>query len=400
MTKFKYRAKNNRGDIVGGVVRAANVLAAEKILRDNGLAAVDISPESRSFTSLFGLIKKVSLKDRAIFASQLSTMISAGLALPRCLNIIAAQTDNQYLKTVYYNVSRDLEEGTNFSVALDKHPEVFDRLFVSVVHSGESTGNLDTVLLGLSKKLENDQNISGKLLAALVYPSFIILALIVVSWIMLVKIVPQIESVFKDANVDLPWATSVLIATSHFLIVYWWLVIILLISLVIFVRYYFRTKNGEDLYSKLQLKIPGLRRIVSDIYMARFCRTIEMLFSSGVSILEAIETTADTMINSYYKSSLQRVAKEVQKGVSFSVELSKDPLFPPLVSQMLSVGEQTGKSAEVMDKLARYYEAEADVAIKSIYSLVEPLAMIIVGIGVAVLVFAIMVPIYQIALMQ
>lgn len=400
MMRFKYRAKNDRGDIVGGVVRADNVLAAEKILGQNNLVTVDIFPETSQVFSLFGLRKKVTLRDKSIFSSQLSTMISAGLALPKAVNIIAAQTENQYLKSIFYNVNRDLEEGLNFSSSLAKYPEVFDQLFVNVVRSGESTGNLEMVLDRLAKKLENDQNLSSKLMSALIYPAFIIVALIVVGWLLMVKIVPQIESVFTEANAILPWATRTLIAVSHFLANFWWAVIIFLLLLVIFLRYYLSSDQGRDIYARIQLKLPGFRKITNDIYMARFCRTIEMLFESGVPLIESINTCANVMVNGYYKKSLQNISKEVQKGVSFSVELSKDPLFPPLVSQMLAVGEQTGKSTDVMNKLARYYEGEAENAVRGVYSLVEPLAMILVGIGVAILVFAILVPIYQIALME
>lgn len=400
MMKFRYRAKNDRGDVVGGVVRASNVLTAEKILRQNGLVTVDIFPETSQIFSLFGLRKKVSIKDKSIFSSQLSTMISAGLALPKAVNIIAAQTSNQYLKTVFFNINRDLEEGLSFSSSLSKYPEVFDELFVNVVRSGETTGNLELVLDRLSQKLDAEQSMSSKLFSALIYPIFIVVALIAVGWLLMVKIIPQIEDVFRESDVPLPWATKALIAVSHFLIGYWWILAILVIGAVIFVKYYLSSESGRDFYSRVQINLPGFRKVTSDIYMARFCRTIEMLFESGVPMIEAINTTANVMINGYYKKSLRRIAKNVQKGISFSAELSKDPLFPPLVSQMLAVGEQTGKSGEVMEKLARFYEGEADNAVKGVYSLVEPLAMVVVGIGVAILVFAVLVPIYQITQMQ
>ncbi len=400
MMRFKYRAKNDRGDTVAGVVRADNVLAAEKILRDNNLVTVDIFPEISQIFSQFGFRKRVSLRDKAIFTSQLSTMISAGLALPKALNIVAAQTENQYLKSIFYNVNRDLEEGLNFSSSLSKYPEVFDQLFVNVVRSGESTGNLEMVLARLSEKIAKDQNMLSRIFSAMVYPAFIVCALIAVGWLLMVKIVPQIETVFQEAGTNLPWATRILISTSHFLSTFWWLVLIIIFALAVFLRYWLASDQGRELYARLQIKLPGFRRLAGDIYMARFCRTIEMLFESGVPIIESINTAAEVMTNSYYKKSLQNISKEVQKGVSFSVELSKDPLFPILVSQMLAVGEQTGKSAEVMDKLAVFYENEADNAIRGVYSLVEPVVMVVVGIGVAVLVLAVLMPIYQISQLQ
>lgn len=400
MMKFRYRAKNDRGDVVEGIVRASNVLTADKMLRQNGLVTVDIFPETSQFFSLFGLIKKVSLKDKSMFCSQLSTMVSAGLALPKAVNIIAAQTSNQYLKTIFYNINRDLGEGLSFSSSLSKYPEVFDELFVNVVRSGETTGNLELILDRLSKKIDADQRMSSQVLTALIYPIFIIVALIAVGWLLMVTIVPQIESVFIESNVPLPWATRALIAVSHFLIGYWWVLLMLVIGIIFFARNYLSSENGKDFYSRIQINLPGFKKVTLDIFMARFCRTIEMLFESGVPMIEAINTTANVMINGYYKKSLRRIAKNVQKGISFSAELSKDPLFPPLVSQMLAVGEQTGKSGEVMEKLARFYEGEADNAVKGVYSLVEPLAMVVVGIGVAILVFAVLLPIYQITMMQ
>ncbi|MCX6810202.1 MAG: type II secretion system F family protein [Candidatus Berkelbacteria bacterium] len=400
MMRFKYRAKNDRGDIVGGVVRADNVLAAEKILRTNNLVTIDIFPETNEVFSLFRIRRKISLRDKAIFSSQLSTMVSAGLSLPKSISIIAAQTENQYLKSIFYNVNRDLEEGLNFSSSLAKYPDVFDELFINIVRSGESTGNLETVMLRMSEKIDKDQSLSAKLFSAMIYPMFIIIALIAVGWLLLVKIVPQIESVFKDANAQLPWATSFLIAISHILSAYWWVILLVLLLIIFFARYFLATTQGKSFYAKLQISIPGFKKVSSDVYMARFCRTIQMLFESGVPLLESINITSNVMINGYYKNSLQRISKEVQKGVSFSVELSKDSLYPPLVSQMMAVGEQTGKSAEVLEKLAKFYEDEAENAIRGVYSLVEPLAMVLVGIGVAVLVFAILVPIYQIAQLQ
>jgi len=397
--RFKYRAKNDRGDIVAGIVRADNVLAAEKILRDNSLVTIDIFPETSQVYSVFGFRKKVSLKDKAIFTSQLSTMISAGLSLPKAVNIIAAQTENQFLKSIFYNVNRDLEEGLNFSSSLSKYPEVFDDLFVNVVRSGEATGNLETVLERLSEKITKDKNLSSKIWSAMLYPIFIVCALIIVGWILMVNIVPQLEQVFQEAGSDLPWATRALIAVSHALSGYWWLILIIVLAAIIFSRYWLASDQGKDLYARMQIKLPGFCKLSSDIYMARFCRTIEMLFESGVPLIESINTTAEVMTNNYYKKSLQNIAKEVQKGISFSVELSKDPLFPILVSQMLAVGEQTGKSAEVMDKLAVLYENEADNAIQGAYSLLEPAVMVVVGIGVAILVFAVLVPIYQISLL-
>ena len=396
MQRFSYKAKNDRGDVVVGVVRADSILDAEKVLRNNRLVALDIFPKTNEVFSWFGIGRGISSRDKAIFARQLSTMISAGLALPKAINILAAQMEKQWFKSILYNVNRDLEEGLNFSTSLAKYPEVFDDLFVNIIRSGESSGNLETVLSNLADKVEGDYNLLSSVKSALYYPAFILVALLAVAWIAMVKIVPQIEQIFLQAGAKMPWATIALITVSHFLANFWWLVLIIIVGLIIFLRYYLRTANGKMALAMVQIRTPIIKGLMVNLLMARFCRTTQMLFDSGVPLIEAINTVANTMVNYYYKISLRKLAVEVQKGVSFSVQLSKDPLFPPLVSQMLAVGEQTGKSGEVMDRLAKYYEKESENQVKGIYSLLEPFVMILVGIGVAILIFAILIPIYQV----
>jgi type IV pilus assembly protein PilC len=304
------------------------------------------------------------------------------------------------LKSAYYAVYKDIEEGYAFSTALSKHPDVFDRIFVSVSRSGETTGNLEAVLSQLADKYENDSNFSGKIKSALYYPIFILCALIGIGTYMLIAVIPKLDVIFKSEGVQLPWATQVLISLSGFLTNFWWLALIILILLILGIRFWLLSDVGSRTISQWQIKIPGIKGLSEGIYMSRFSRTLEMLISSGVPILDSLKVAGATMNNQVYEESVARMALEVEKGVPLSVPLSKDPAFPGLMGQMVSVGEQTGKLDKVLDKVATYYETDTSEKIEGISTLVEPIVLLIIGLGVAFLVFAVLVPIYNIAQIQ
>lgn len=346
------------------------------------------------------ILNRITTKDRAFFAQQLSTMINAGLPLVRSLEILKQQTKKPVMKEVISEIDADLEQGVSFSKSLSKHPQVFNDVFVSIIRSGETSGKLDQVLKELAKQLESDYRFISKLRAALYYPIFLIVAMIVVAIIMMTKIIPQIEQVFKDMNAEMPWATVWLMAVSNFLIYKWWLVILIVIFLIIFGRYYFRSEQGRYVYNHMQIYTPLIRQVTQEIYMTRLTRTMAMLVGSGVEIIKAVNIVADVMNNVIFAKSLKEVSSQIERGIPMSVPLSKDPLYPVLVSQMVAVGEQTGKIDEVLRNLANYYEEESENKIRAITSLVEPMIIVIIGIGIGIMVFAILMPIYNIAQLQ
>ncbi|MFA7244439.1 MAG: type II secretion system F family protein [Patescibacteria group bacterium] len=400
MAKFLFKAKNDKGANVTGSVEAANEFAAEKMLLSNKLFPSEIIAERKqlNFNNLF--VSKATLKDKAVFARQLATMIGAGLTLSKALSIVAKQARNEQLKAAYYEIFKDIEEGYAFSTALAKHPNVFDRIFVSVARSGETTGNLEVVLSQLADKYENDNNFVGKIKSALYYPIFILVALLGIGVYMLVAVIPKLDVIFKANGVTLPVATRVLIALSGFFTNMWWLALIILILLVLGIRFWLVSDVGARTLNIWQLKIPGIKGLSEGIYMSRFSRTLEMLISSGVPILDSLKIAGATMNNQIYEESIAQMALEVEKGVPLSVPLSKDVSFPGLMGQMVAVGEQTGKLDKVLDKVATYYESETSEKIKGISTLVEPAVLLVIGFGVAFLIFAILVPIYNIAQIQ
>jgi type IV pilus assembly protein PilC len=394
--RFLYKAKNNKGAIVTGTVKANSAYDAEKILINHNLVALEIiSEQKQKFSFNIGIGHRITVKDRAIFARQLATMISAGLPLTKAMVVVTSQARNDRIKNIFHAVFRDLEEGSSFSQALSKHPEMFDRVFVSVINSGETTGKLDVVLDQLAMQLERDNNFVSKVKGIMYYPAFISVALVGVSIYMITAIIPQLRVMFDQAGADLPIATRILLGLSDFFIKFWWLVLVVIIILVVAIRIWLVSEVGTRMISRLQLSLPVVNKLVEGMYMSRFTRVMEMLIGSGVPLLDALRTGASIMKNEIYEEGISGIIVRVEKGVPLSVELLKNPFFPSMIGQMVAVGEETGKVDKVLGKVADYFEEETDTRIKSLSTLIEPIILIIIGMAVAFLVFAILVPIYN-----
>ncbi len=383
-----------------GTVTAANRYDAERILVGHNLIALDVVPEKKTGSPLLFWNKKFKLKDKLIFARQLATMISAGLPLVKAITIVSSQARNDYIKGIYQNIYKDLEEGESFSAALSKHSQAFDRVFVSVINSGETTGKLDVVLEQLARQLENDNNFIGKVKSIMYYPAFILLALIGVGTYMMVSVVPQLKSLFDQAGADLPMATKILLFLSDFIVNDWWIVLILIVVTGLLLRFFLISEVGTRTVSRVQLLLPGMKGLFEGVYISRFTRTMQMLIGAGIPLLDALKTASSMMKNELYEDGIAVVMNKVEKGVPLSRELLKNPVFPPLLGQMAAVGEETGQLDKVLGKVADYYEEETSTRIKTISSLIEPIVLLIIGAGVAFLVFAILLPIYNLTRLQ
>ncbi len=399
LNRYKYRARNKEGDIITGLVEAASMEAAEKTLSEHGMAVLSVETP-KTFAEIFNLRGKVKMKDRANFTRQMATMVNAGLPLPQVLNLLSRSETSEVLKNAIIDIQEDLETGYSFSTALSKHPKIFSRVFINAVRAGEATGKLEVVLLQLADTLERDSQAGNKLKTMMLYPAFIVMAMVVVGGIMMVRVVPVLVSVFDEAEESLPLATKILIAISSFLINFWWLVLILFIAAIFGLRVYIQTERGKALFDQAKLRIYILRDLSKMFYMARFSRTLGMLVSAGVPLLESVQITSDAMDNVVYKHTLERVSIQLERGVAMSLALSKSDIFPPLISQMVLVGEQTGELDKVLVKMSKTYEEEYDTLIKGAATLIEPVVIILLGAGVAFMVFAILIPIYQISLIQ
>ncbi len=393
---YNYRARNKDNQVVGGIVQAVSIEAAKKILQKNELTPISITVP-KTMADYLPFIGRVTLNDRTLFARQLATMIEAGLTLSQSMRLLIRQTRRGKFRDVMEGVLNDVQDGFSFSTALAKYPDVFDAVFINVVRSGEATGKLESVLGELSTNMEKDVKVRSKIKGALVYPIFIIFAMIGVAILMMLKVIPQLRELFLSSGRELPITTKILIATSDFMINRWYLVILIVGAAILGIRYFFKSESGIRFFSNFALKVPVMGAIIEQSNMAQFGRLLGLLLGSGVPLLESLRLINDSFNNRLYQRGIQIVSEQVERGIPMSVPISDNPIFPLMVGQMVSVGEQTGKMAEVMIKLAEYYENEVDSKIAGMSSLIEPIVIILLGIGVAGLVIAILLPIYQIS---
>lgn len=343
---------------------------------------------------MFG-VGKVSIREKSLFTRALSTMISSGMPIVRSFEILAKQTTNEDFQKSINDIILRLEEGESLSNALSAHRDVFDKVYISTIKSGESTGKLEQILAQLAIQQEKDYKLNSSIKAAAAYPLFVVAMMIAAVFLLLIMVVPKISEVFEQNNTVLPWTTRALIGTGNFMASYWYIVVLAILIFIIWFRYYLKSEAGRIFSSKAVLSLPLIKEFYIDIYMVRFTRTLGMLVSSGVPILVSVGLVAEVIDNVVFERLLKGVTFELERGVPMSVPISKSNLFPPIVSQMIAVGEQTGKMDEILVTLSGFYDEETDRKVKSLSSLLEPVLLIIVGLGVGIIVFSIIVPLYQ-----
>ena len=344
------------------------------------------------------IFNRISQTERAFLARQLATMVNSGLPLDRGVGVLLTQMKKPVLRAALQGILQDLEAGSAFSAALAKHPIVFDEIFVSVVVSGETVGKLAEVLDQLATQLEKQSDFSSKVRGALMYPAFILVAMLIVGAITMTRVIPQLEGIFKESGAKLPFATQVLISISNFLLHDWFYVILLAVGAVVGLRFFFSTPTGHRLLDQTAVRLPYEQGI--DIYMARFARTLGMLVQAGTPIIKALDVTGAVINNSLYRDVMLDVRQQVERGIPLSVPLTESKLFPAIASQMILVGEQTGRLDEVLLKMAQYYETQSEDKIKNVSSLLEPVIIVIIGLAVGFMVYSILVPIYNVAQIQ
>jgi len=400
MPIYNYKARNLQGELQGGSVDAANEQAAADVLRSNNLVVVSLAEEGKltGLESRIKIFEKVHTRDIVIFARQLATMITATLPVIRALKILTEQQQNPLFKNILASVSADVEGGARLSVAMEQYPEVFSGFFVSVIRTGETSGKLDESLNYLADQLEKDYELTSKIRSALYYPAFILAGLVVVAVIMLTYVIPQLQSVLEGMSTDeLPWATRALMGTSDFFRNYWWVLLIIVVIAFFWIRSYSKTDVGRRRFDRMKLRMPIFGKLFKQIYLVRITRNLYTLLSGGVKIIEAIKTTASVSGNTVYEDILMRTAERVEAGDNIAAVLRKEPDVPLMVSQVIEVGEKTGKLPFTLEKIADFYTRELDNSVRGLSSLLEPIIMVVLGIGVGVLMAAVILPIYSIS---
>jgi type IV pilus assembly protein PilC len=340
----------------------------------------------------------VSALQKILFSRHLSVMLDAGLSLAHALRILAQQAGKKYFGQVLTDLHRRVEEGSTFCDALKQFPRVFPRMYISMVHLGETSGNLSLVLRELTVQMQKNYDLTRKIRGAMYYPIVILCTLIGVSIMLVTYVLPKLTKTFEELNADLPALTKALIAASKFLNQYWLWVLVGLAVLIVLFLLGAKTERGKSSLSSLGLKLPKIGDIVRKINLARFCRTFSSLLRSGIPIIDALKIVADTLGNVKYRQAVLTAAEEIKKGTSLSQAFSPYPkIFIPIVLQIMIVGEETGKLDEMLVKLAEFYESEVEQEMANISSVIEPILMLILGGGVALMAISIISPIYSLS---
>lgn len=396
MPIFSYVTKDIQGIYHNGEVETTDEFQAARLLRRKKLIVISLKVKNESMNNpLDKFLSRVSFADVVIITRQLATMIEAGLVLSEALDILEEQQSNKFLKKVLSKISSDVKGGLDFASALEKHPGVFPSLYSKLVRAGQASGKLDTILLELANNLEKEREFRSKVRGAMIYPVVIIFMMIAVMSVMVFFVMPKLMSLYSDSGVELPLLTRIMIGFASFATSYWWAVIAGVVGVVLLVQHYISTSEGKLLFDQLVLKIPVIGKIISLVILTDFTRTFSLLVSSGLPILDSIKIVGDISGNRVYKDSLDTAYRGVERGLTLSSQLLGLPIFPKILGQMVKTGEETGKLDEVIGRLASYFESEADNSLKNITTLIEPLVLVILGVGVGFLVVSIIMPIYQ-----
>jgi len=396
MKRFNYKAKDKQGRLVTGEVEAAGVNDAAKLVRGKGLYVISISLK---IDSPFALIKRlrdrVTGRDVATFTRQLSTMINAGLPITEALLILRTQSKGSMGKIVA-QITADVEAGESLSASMSKHSKIFSKTYVALIKSGEVGGVMDAVLARLADNMEKQQEFGGKVKGALIYPAIIVIGMFVVSLIMMIFVIPRLTSLYGEFNATLPLPTRILIGISNFFVQFWYIMIGIAGIGFYSLTTYRQTKIGRRKTDELIFKIPIFGDLQRQVLLTELTRTLALMVGAGVSILEALNITSEVVGNSVISDALKDTAKQVEKGFPIAYSFARHPeAFPFILSQMVAVGEETGKMDEVLTKISHIFEVESDERVKGLTSAIEPLVMVLLGLGVGFLVIAVILPIYN-----
>lgn len=399
---FTYRVRDKSGKIVSGEIEGASSSVVAKALRERGLTPLQVEEKQTSLLQteirIPGLSKRVKQKEIVLFSRQFATMVNSGLSLIRALTVLEEQTESDAFRNVLGKVRTDVERGTSLSAAMDRHPKVFTDLYVSMIRAGEIGGVLDETLLRLADILEAQLSLRSKVRSAMAYPAVIGFLIVAVTTAMILFVVPVFTNLYEElGDAELPLPTKLLVGLSNILTGYWWLVILVTAGSIYGFRRWLATEDGRLLWDTYKLKLPVFGNLAHKTALSRFSRTLAVLSRTGVPILQAIDIVADTSGNRLVAKALDEVKDSVRSGESLATPLSRHSVFPPMVVQMMTVGEETGELDAMLAKVADFYEREVEDTVNALTSLIEPLLIVVMGVSVGAILIALYLPIFNIA---
>lgn len=396
MPIYSYEAKTSDGKTDKGQIEAETMIAATQRLRQQGLLILklDEGAKKAGFRLHVGR-KKVPLKEKIIFTRQLAVMTKAGLSVVKALESLSEQTENRYFKTIIAEVIKAVKGGSTLSKVLSRYPKVFPEVYVAVVEAGEETGQLSEVLFTLADQQEKQAELTSKVKSAMMYPAVILVALIGVIFLVVFFVLPNLKAVFSDFGTQLPLTTRLLFGLSDLMRRYFYILLPLTVVFLYGLRFWATRPSGRLVYDHLKIRVPIFGGLTRKIYMATFSRTLAMLVKASLPILESIKIVQKTISNKHYEEAFDRIQLSVKNGKPLSFAVSREKLFPPMVAQLISLGEESGNLESVLTEITRFYDSEVDTITKNLAALIEPIMLIVMGIGVAFVVTSVLSPIYK-----
>jgi type IV pilus assembly protein PilC len=392
---FQYKALKDGVQVIKKIEATSQDMVIDYLQKNDYFPISVTEVKNTEFNFFSTLTQKVDFNDIVDFTRQVALMLNAGLTLIDSLEILKKQTQKIVLQKMIEDVDAKIKGGSSFSVALSGYRNLFSKLYISLVKSGEASGKLGEILLRLADNLEKEREFKSKLKGALVYPVIVIVGMLIVMFIMITFVLPKLLGLYKDFNVELPLSTKILITVSTFSTRFWPIVLVMIFVTSYFIKKYLSTKEGKSTFDKFVLKLPVFGNIVKISALVESTRTLAILISSGISILEALSIVVDATENTVYQQALLSVSHKVEKGISLGTALDQQKIFPPILVQMSQVGEQTGNLDDTLFRLSKYFEMESEMSTKTMTTLIEPMILVVLGVGVGFLVMSVITPIYN-----
>ncbi len=398
MPVFVWEGVTRKDEIKKGEIEAVDEITARGLLRRQGFKSVEVKLKPKDLMEYLPFLKpKIKEKNIVVFCRIFSTMINAGLPLIQCLDLLSQQEENKTFAKIIKTIKEDIEGGTSLTNALKKYPDIFDELFVNLIAAGEAGGILDIILNRLSAYLEKAMKLKARVKSAMTYPTAVLVISTLVVALLLIKVIPVFQKMFEGMGGELPALTAALIKASQFAQSYWWFMAGIVFAIYIAFKQYYKTEKGRWSVDALVLKAPVFGDLLKKVAVAKFSRTLSTMMSSGVPILEGLNIVSKTAGNVIIEEALQKTRQSIAEGRSIAEPLSETNIFPPMVVQMISVGEATGALDAMLSKIADFYDEEVDVAVESMTALLEPVMMVFLGGVVGGMIVAMYLPIFKLA---
>ncbi|MCK5861433.1 MAG: type II secretion system F family protein [Candidatus Hydrogenedentes bacterium] len=394
MPRFEYEVKKGPGAISKGVIEAENQRAAVTQLRDMGYFPIHVAEcsEAKTSRSFRDSLVRIRIKDRNVFLRQLANLSESGMMITRALRTLVEQTENPKMAKVVDQLREDVQKGNSLADAMERHPDIFPSMYCSLIRAGETGGMIEEVLWRICIFGEQEEELRGKVISAMVYPIFLMVVGSIAIFILISFVFPKFIDIFEDFNAQLPWPTVVVMGICDFMGTWWWAVILAAVAIIVLLVRYRRTDPGRMAFDRFFLRVPVVKTLIIKFEMAKFARTLGTLLDNGVPVLTSLKITAETMSNVLVRNNVAALHTGVTEGDSLSETMRESILFPPMVVSMFAVGEESGRIGSVASRIADAYDLEVDRAVKALTALFEPLLIVVMGIIVGFLVIAMLLP--------